>query len=363
MDDTPFVPHKGNLTVRYITAYLVEGLQTPKKDPLELYSAPGKKVFLAGNDHEDWNHIDTVLTIANITLTMMLQGRVWDLSDFASHISTTRQERISRYGPKPAFLFVEASHQEDGARIGPVGISDQRDFCLALPNGFRDEVEQRHQSFIDRSKAALSFGMPSVVGLLGAGSCILANHPSGKPLYILTSSISVTPTLSAPVDATSLEGLEAFFEDIESLNVESVMKLAADSISNRRDNLRAFLSGYTSLEGFVGTFFSNREERLHRLNKADLTANIHSFVEGVRKEKSKTGSTDYSLRYRFALVASYLSVDNPDNALADFDDAKCYRNKIAHGKPYTETDLPTGKVHKLLGELVRLSIKHQDPPD
>jgi hypothetical protein len=210
-------------------------------------------------------------------------------------------------------------------------------FVLLLPNGFRGEVEQRHQSFVDRSKALLSFGMPSVLGILGAGSCILANHPSGKPLYILTASISATPTLSSPLDATSLEGLQAFFADTETLNVESVMKLSADSISNRRDNLRAFLSGYTSLEGFVGTFFSEHEERLHRLNKDDLTAKIQAFVEKVRKEKSETGSTDYSLRYRLALVVSYLSFDNPVQVATE--ERKSPPMTKSAGKKFNERDL------------------------
>jgi hypothetical protein len=107
-------------------------------------------------------------------------------------------------------LFVEASHEEDGARVGPNGLSDERDFCLAVPNGFRDEVEDSHRSFIERSKASLSFGVPNVVGLLDAGSCIVGNHPSGKPFYILTSSMSVRLTLSVPIAATSLEGWRLF---------------------------------------------------------------------------------------------------------------------------------------------------------
>jgi hypothetical protein len=297
MDDTPFVPHEGNLTVRYIAAYLVEGLQTPQKDTLELYSAPGKKVFLTGNGHEDWNHIDTVITIAYISLTSMLQGKVWDLSDYASHIATTRQERVRRYGPNPAFLFVEASHQEDGARIGPIGLSDERDFCLALPNGFRGEVEDRHQSFIDRSKAFLSFGMPNVVGLVDAGSCIVADHPSGKPLYILTSSMSVTPTLSSPINATSLEGLQAFFADTESLNFESVMKLSADSISNRRDNLRAFLFAFTALDAFLRAFFKQHKQSLLLHRKAGLSPEVQKYAKEIeerrepQRKKSRTQDT------------------------------------------------------------------------
>jgi hypothetical protein len=64
------------LTFRYIGACLVEGLQRPANGPLLLYSnaTQGKKIFLTGHTHEGLRHIDTVRTIANITLTIMLQG-------------------------------------------------------------------------------------------------------------------------------------------------------------------------------------------------------------------------------------------------------------------------------------------------
>jgi hypothetical protein len=177
-------------------------------------------VLLTDNSYEGFHHFDTVRTIANIILTSMFQGKTWDLDQFRTYVSTTTQERLQHYGPDATFLVVEASHEEEASCIDTIGESDQRDLCLTLPNGFRDAVEIRHKAFLDRSKAFLSFAMPSVVGLEDARSCILANHPSGKPLYILTSSMSVRPTLSAPIVANSLEGLEAFFADTESLNFE-----------------------------------------------------------------------------------------------------------------------------------------------
>ena len=162
------------LTFRYIAAYLAEGLQSPVNEPLLLYSnaVQGKKIFLAGHAHEGLHHIDTVRTIAHITLTTMFQGKTWDLNDFASHVSTTNQERIRRYGANGAFLVVEASHKEEAGNIGQIGQSDERDFCLAFANGFMDAVEARHKSFLDQSQAFLAFAMPSVSGFESVGRCI-----------------------------------------------------------------------------------------------------------------------------------------------------------------------------------------------
>jgi hypothetical protein len=225
------------------------------------------------------------------------------------------------YGPHAAFLVVEASHEEASC-LGTIGESDQRDFCLALPNGFRDAVEITHKAFLDKSKAFLSFGMPSVVGLLDAGSCILANHPNGKPLYILTSSLSVRPTLSAPIAGTSLEGLEAFFADVESLNFESVMKLAADSISDRRDNLRAFLFAFTALDSFPKDFFKRHKQVLLLHRKGWALPSGSKVCEGIEGRREQQGRTEDErpIAYKFALSASYLGFQNLDQTVDDFCD-------------------------------------------
>ncbi len=108
--------------------------------------------------------------------------------------------------------MVEASHEEEAANIGTIGESDERDFCLALPNGgFRDAVAKRHKAFLDQSQSFLFFAMPSVTGLEDPGSCIVADHPSGKPLYVLTSSKTVRPTLSAPIPADGPEQFATLF--------------------------------------------------------------------------------------------------------------------------------------------------------
>jgi hypothetical protein len=159
----------------------------------------GKKVYLTSHSDESWNHIDTVQTIGYVILTSIFHGKTWDITEFADHLSETAQERLRRYGDNSAFLVLEASHEEEAARIGTIAESEERNFCLALPNGFRDEVETRHKTFLDQAQSFLYFAMPIVSGLQLAGSCIVADHPSGKPLYLMTGSMSARPTLSAPI--------------------------------------------------------------------------------------------------------------------------------------------------------------------
>jgi hypothetical protein len=238
---------------RYIAACLVEGLQSPADGFISLYSneAEGKKVFLSGNTHENWNHIDTVHTIANITLKSMFQGGIFDLSQLKSYVTATTEERVRRYGPAAAFLIVEASYADETGRIGTIGQSDQREFCLALPNGFMGEVEARHRAFLEKSQALLSFVIPSVAGLQFAGKCVVADHPSGKPLYVMTFGMNARPSISKPIPTDGPELFARLFQDSVALEYfQTAFRLAAGSTSNARDNLRAFLFAFTALDSF-----------------------------------------------------------------------------------------------------------------
>ena len=355
------------LKFRYIAAYLVEGLQGPTNGLLSLYSdaAQGKKVYLTGHSHEGLHHIDTVHTIAYIILTSLFHGKTWDLNEFASHVSTTTQDRVRRYGPNAAFLVVEASHEEEAASIGRIEQSEDRDFCLALPNGFRDAVETRHKIFLDQSQAFLSFAMPSVSGFEAVGSCIVADHPSGKPLYVLTASATARPTLSSPIPADGPERFATLFQHSAELeHFKTAFQLSAGSASNARDNLRAFLFAFTALDSFLCRFFKKYKQRLLRHRKDNLAPTIQTYVEGIEQRREDQGRTgdDYPLAYKFALIASYLDFNNLDQIVDEFDDVTEHRIAIAHGYDFNEAALPTAKARNWLGELVRLHMARKDPP-
>jgi hypothetical protein len=241
MDTGPTVAPTDILTFRFISAYLVEGLQPPTAGPILLYSDASQKVLLTDNSYEAFHHFDTVGTINYITATSIFHARVWDFSQFRTYVSARTQERLQHYGGG-AFLIVEASHKEEAASIGMIGQSDERDFCCARPNGFRDKVEAMHKEFLEQSQAFVAFAMPSVVGFQDVGSCILANHPSGKPLYILSAKMSAMPTLATPIPADGPELCTKLFTHSTTLaDFQTVFRLSAGSASNRRDNLRAVL--------------------------------------------------------------------------------------------------------------------------
>jgi hypothetical protein len=105
--------------------------------------------------------------------------------------------------------------------------------------------------------------MPSVTGFEETGSCIVADHPSGKPLYVLSASMTGRLSVSSPIPENGPEQFATLF---------------------------------------------------------------------------------HVLSYKFALIASFLALDNLDETITKFDQAKKCRNDIVHGDPFDDAALPIAKV-------------------
>ena len=201
--------------------------------------------------------------------------------------------------------------------------------------------------------------MPSVTGFEETGSCIVADHPSGKPLYVLSASMIGRLSVSSPIPENGPEQFATLFQHSAELdNFQTVFRLSAGSASNARDNLRAFLFAFTALEVFVGKCIHWYKTQLQGLTERDHSSKIHTYLERLRQRKE-----EHVLSYKFALIASFLALDNLDETITKFDQAKKCRNDIVHGDPFDEAALPIAKVRNWLGELVRLHLAREDSVD
>jgi hypothetical protein len=197
--------------------------------------------------------------------------------------------------------------------------------------------------------------MPTVSGFEATGSCIVADHPSGKPLYVLTPSMSARLSVLGPIPAEGPELFATLFQHSADLETfQTTFRLLAGSASNARDNLRAFLFAFTALEVFVGKFSNQYGIQLDRLTEKNRSPKIHAHLERLRREEK-----EHVLSYKFARVSSYLTLGNLDEVIDEFSNANRCRNQIVHGDPFNEAALPTAKVRNWLGELVRLYMARQ----
>jgi hypothetical protein len=302
------------LTFRHIEAYLVEGLQAPTDGAKQIYSdkTVGKKVYLTDRSDDIWSYFDTAQSLAYSIVTTIVGIQAFSCTAIAERLAETAKERLQKFNDQSAFLIVEAAYATEGARLGIAGKSVWGNFGLALPIGFREEVEISHKPFFEQAQSFLYFAFPSISGLAPTGNCIVADHPKGYPLYVLTSSASGRITVSAPMPADPADGfelLEALFQHSGKLqNFQPTFRLFAGSATNVRDNFRAFLFAFTALEAFLSRFFKNHRQRLLEHRQSALAREIERYIEEIEQRRKDQGRTedDFPIAYKFALVASYL---------------------------------------------------------
>ena len=141
------------LTFRHIEAYFVEGLQAPTGGAKQIYSdkAVGKKVYLTDRSDDIWSYFDTAHSLAYSIVTTIMGIETISSTAIAERLAETAKERLQKFNDQSAFfLIVEAAYATDGARLGLAGKSVWGNFGLALPSGFRDEVETNHKPSSNR---------------------------------------------------------------------------------------------------------------------------------------------------------------------------------------------------------------------
>jgi len=309
----------------------------------------GKKVFLTGYTHDGLNHIDSVHTIG-IALTAMFHGETGTHSILASSSrDSTRQSPA--YGDNAAFLVLEASHEADAASIGTIGQSEDRDYCLAIANGFKDTTREKHKHFLISRQIFLSFAMPSVTGFEEIGSCIVADHPSGKPLYVLSASITGRLSVSSPYLKNGPEQFAALLKHSAELdNFQTVFRLPLPRHQMPGTTCRPSCLRLPHWR-FSWQVHAPVQNTTGRADGKDHSPKIHTYLERLRQRKE-----EHVLSYKFALIASFLALENLEETVTKFDQAKNCRNDIVHGAPFDEDGLPIAKVRKWLGELVCLHL-------
>lgn len=154
-----------NLAFRYIQAYLIEGLQAPRGGAKEVYSdeALGKKVFLTDRSAAIWDHFDRAQSLAYSIVTTIVGIGTLDANSVSARLSEAREERLRKFNVQSAFLVIEAAYLTRGERLGLAGRSVWGNFGLALPNGFREEVEAKHKPFFQQAQSFLYFAFPSAL--------------------------------------------------------------------------------------------------------------------------------------------------------------------------------------------------------
>ena len=284
---------------------------------------------------------------------LMLKGLVGqhESTDFQSaltlEVEEIKAERKKKVGSRTVLLFqvqgeIEASVKDP--------FREHETFIVTFDAIERNQVRQLHKAEIEAIKVAIALenDTPLRFTCLADGTYLLDD--SGKPVYSISLSVSGEGTVSTPLSEEAVARIGARYAALKQKRaLDSVNRLFSQMTDYDSDRLKTFLSGWAAFEILIAKSFKSYEQKFFSLStkagQPTLQERFLARIKNVMKDK-------YRLRDKFTAVTAVLfpniGDDEAEKNYTDFCELKKLRDKIFHGEPFSEKDLPVHKMAALL---------------
>ncbi len=247
-----------------------------------------------------------------------------------AEIKEIRAERKNKTGAQ-AVLALEA--QGDIAAKFDRPAQEQDGYIITFDAVDKQEVKRAHQSEIEAMKSALAFesDVPSRFAALSENTYLI--DELGTIIYSINLSVSVEMTTSSPLSSDEAKRIGERYGKLRQANdLTSVQRLFSQTADFGMDRLRAFLSGWASLEILIAKSFNAYEQDflspLADAGQPVLRERFLGRIRDVMRDK-------YRLTDKFVAVAAVLFPAVHDAELqedyAQFCRFKKLRDLIYHG--------------------------------
>jgi hypothetical protein len=331
---------------RHSIAFRVEGLRSPDPNPVIVLSEiGGRTAILTSQPDRDLLEIDTRVALSNACLNTLFAGITYESGPKAVEIEIKklRQERLRKYASL-VYLLVTATHEIEHEDLSDVAKCSP---YFNEPN-LQKRLRAEDEEFVERCCATLILSQRNVSGLFyERDESFFIEHPSSQPVYVMSFSMSATPTVSRPLDVDD-QGRPVFFQlsQSEGTDLRTVFRLVKNSFGAGQDNLRAFLFLWTALEVFINKYCEENAQAIAKLFVAKKPTWLFEFIsEGASESKN-------TLADRFLLASFLLNVPEADLAIQDFKTIKKFRDHLLHGRPISENSLPIEKTRVIVRDLL-----------
>jgi hypothetical protein len=227
--------------------------------------------------------------------------------------------------------------------------TDQFRICFDVID--KDSLREQHKEKIHSIVSSLSMCTCPEYHAERTSSGIYFIDYNDKPLYSFTMQGGRAHLILAkPIDIekqneiTKVIGLSNSNQQLK-----TPFRLFTQSLETTQDELRSFISAWSSLEIFTNKVFSIYEEQFITNIADDHSSHgVNQFltrIKDVMKDK-------YRLSDKFALIASFLSNEIEED-IELFKSMKKLRDDISHGKEFNEETLPVEDARKLIAKYLR----------
>lgn len=300
--------------------------------------------------------VDRRNAIAKGLLTAMFRADAGSVAEqIAAELEAARAQRAQKY-PGGTFLVFKA--EEDAPEPDLRTSREGEEFVVAFDAVDRKVLEERHREDLQNCVTAVGLLMDDEAdhSIIAIGQASYLSEGEGsKPIFSFTleagsARLSVARTIPEDrlAEATSLVNLLK-----KEANVRKIVDLYLQSIGQKDDDFRAFLSGWTAMEIFVHSLFKQVYGPRWFM---DLQQKMPSSAATYFERVQAVMSDKHRLIDKFVVIATTLSFATAEADTAELAKLKAVRDEIIHGSASHQT-FPAERAQRLLRKYLALHLR------
>ena len=231
-----------------------------------VWAAEGQSATLTTEVEKYAEIVDRRNAIAEGLLTAMFRAEGRSLAEkISGKMETARAQRAEKY-PGGTFLVFQAVEKAPDPDLRTS--REAEEFVVAFDAFDRKALEERHREDLQNCVTAIGLLMDDPadhrVIPIGRASYLSAGQ-GAKPIFSFTAEAgSLRVSISRAMSKERLQEATSMAKSLKAdSNVGKVVDLYLQSIGQREDDFRAFLSGWTAMEIFVQSYFKRVYGKLY----------------------------------------------------------------------------------------------------
>ncbi len=269
----------------------------------------------------------------------------------AHALEELRERRDQEFG-KGVFIVLEADGEVD--TWNPTHSKETDDYVWVYEGASETEIRQKYQALVNDILASFFVGSDLVDGVKKVADGVYFINDEGKPVYSMSLMEGVNATVSSALDLDAIDYVRTASAELATQDdLIKPIGLLTSSLDSESDDLRSFLSVWTSLEMFVNKIFSQYKPQFFDwIDKPSDEEKPRRFAERIREVKNGK----YSLLDRYAVAAYILARRDAEDDIASFKIVKDIRDGLVHRGGVTSDPLPIADTRHLFRKIVRLHL-------
>ncbi|MES2001036.1 MAG: hypothetical protein V4444_01820 [Pseudomonadota bacterium] len=300
--------------------------------------------------------VDRRNAIATGMLTAMFRADDQSVAEqISADMESARAQRAQKY---PAGTFLVFRAEEDAPEPDLSTSRESEEFIVAFDAVDRKALEERHRDDLQNCVTAVGLNMDdqadhSIIAI-GRASYLSAGE-SSKPIFSFTAEVgSPRASLARIIPQDRLEEATSLMNLLKrEVKVGKIVDLYLQSIGQKDDDFRAFLSGWTAMEIFVHSLFKQvYGPQWFKGLKEKLPASAAPYFDRVQTVMSDK----HRLMDKFVVIATTLSPATAQVDAAELASLKTVRDAIVHELAGQQT-FPAERSQRLLRKYLALHLK------